>query len=325
MNSYNQTKPKRGFTLIELLIVIAIIAILAAMLLPVLAQAKARALRSQCLSNLKQWGTSQQIYASDNNSSLPCDGMSSSQEQGGGTYCGQWQAQYGYSGTVADPYAWFNQLPASMGVGTLYSYYTAMTSGRGLNGNTKAQAYMPFPGNGKGPVFECPSASMAETTITEGPPNGLATADNPPPKDPGPGGTGFFSYAMNIDLKRGSDGTTPLPWPQMPLLTAFRQPSATVCMFDIVFDPATEGIVGDPTSQQFNSVNPAGRYRSYASRHNHGGVINFLDGHSGYYLTYYVTNGLSTVGAKPTIGGYNEPLLPDIVWDAPYRGAEMGM
>ncbi|MBS1718378.1 MAG: prepilin-type N-terminal cleavage/methylation domain-containing protein [Armatimonadetes bacterium] len=56
---------KRGFTLIELLVVIAIIAILAAILFPVFAQAKAQAKSATCLSNLKQIGLATRMYMND--------------------------------------------------------------------------------------------------------------------------------------------------------------------------------------------------------------------------------------------------------------------
>jgi len=62
---------RRAFTLIELLVVIAIIAILAAILFPVFAQAKEAAKKTQYISNMKQTGTSTQIYLSDSDDQFP--------------------------------------------------------------------------------------------------------------------------------------------------------------------------------------------------------------------------------------------------------------
>src|SRR6266496_3840356 len=66
--------PNRGrpaFTLIELLVVIAIIAILAAILFPVFAQAREKARATTCLSNIKQIGTATMMYAQDNDENMP--------------------------------------------------------------------------------------------------------------------------------------------------------------------------------------------------------------------------------------------------------------
>jgi len=274
------SKRTRAFTLIELLVVIAIIAILAAMLLPALSRAKQKAHRINCISNLKQWGLGQQMYATDNADGIPRDGMGHNGFYPGDVYNGI------PTGTPDDPSAWFNLLPSSLAEHTLTSYYHDTTSG--IDPRDK----MPFPG-AKGKIWHCPSAKMSQGEYLQ-----LS----------GLGALGFFSYVMNIDLKRPDTTGATLNYPAMPKLNTLK-PTQTVLMFDCVFNPVTEVVNGSPS---FNSVNPANRFKSIGSRHDVGATINFCDGHASWFKDSYITNGAD-------FANNIEARLPDIIWNPGYR------
>jgi prepilin-type N-terminal cleavage/methylation domain-containing protein len=281
--AFNPPERRRGFTLIELLVVIAIIAILASLLLPALTKAKDKAKQVACASNLRQWGLALQMYLPDNSDGLPRDGMNS-----GGMYA---------PGDSQQANAWFNLLPEYVAERPLSAYTTnATVSSAEQNSKT-----VPFP-DGLGKIFQCTAARMVGNDFSQIDGNGSGIF----------GKDGFFSYVMNIDLKHKTP-TVVYPYaetPNMPKITMIHRPVDTVFMFDSVFSPSAEVVNGSP---QFNSVNPANRWRSFASRHNRGGDIVFVEGHVDYYKTTLVQAGGNMSGSATEYPG------TPLVWNPPYR------
>jgi prepilin-type N-terminal cleavage/methylation domain-containing protein len=129
----NSSSPQPAFTLIELLVVIAIIAILAAMLLPALARAKATAQRTQCVSNQKQIILGLKMYADDSGDRFPV-------HNGWGALGGQRPANP-YTGGYAGDYGgveWETNRPLNAFVGNVNVFHCPADKGDPLNPPVKS-------------------------------------------------------------------------------------------------------------------------------------------------------------------------------------------
>ena len=123
-----------GFTLIELVVVIAILAILAALLLPALSRAKGQARQTVCMNHLRQWALIQTKYADENEDMLARESF----EPNGVTYNLWAQVRHALAEDV-----WYNALPRTSGMTPVIDFAPSVVRGDFYASKT---------------IFHCPSA-----------------------------------------------------------------------------------------------------------------------------------------------------------------------
>jgi len=284
-------KKAHGFTLIELLVVIAIIAILAAMLLPALAKARAKAQQTVCLSNSKQWGLADSMYVDDNNQTFPYpryQSYASPADQDNPA----WLTVTTYHNQNQGDDVWFNALPSYVASKPLYQWaYNA-----NLFNNSKS-------------IFICPTAAS----------QGIAPVDAVAfvgKYNMIPAVRPLFNYGMNSKSLANQNINS--------VVTTFKasmvvHPSAFV-LFSDGRDRSTELPYHGTEQNRTLLATPHCYTTRFSSRHNQGGNITFSDGHAAHYkYDYVVSNGTAVIPTGPTAGqtavAGKDPGRTDINWD----------
>jgi prepilin-type N-terminal cleavage/methylation domain-containing protein/prepilin-type processing-associated H-X9-DG protein len=284
-------KKAGGFTLIELLVVIAIIAILAAMLLPALAKAKAKAQQAVCLSNLKQWGLADSMYVDDNDEKFPYpryQNYASSVDQDNPT----WLSVPTYHNQHEGDDVWFNALPSYVANKPMYTW-----------------AYDPTIFFGSKSIFTCP------TTLSQG----IAAVDAVAASDKYdmiPGVRPLFNYGMNSKSLANENLNAVVTTLKTAMVV---HPSAFVLFSDGRNSSAETPYYGTAANQILLAT-PHCYTTRFSSLHNKGGNITFSDGHAAFFkYDYVVSDGTAIAPVGPTAGqpvaAGKDPGHADINWD----------
>ncbi len=241
---------------------IAIIAILASILLPVLARARETANRAACLSNLRQWGLAQTMYIGDDSQEIyPRTKISNGTPGTGPSYnedTPMWIDLTGIefynnmNGTSYGRDAWFNVLPPLVANRPLWQYALSSTGPHDFV-NSKI-------------IFLCPTAYA----------KGL---DANRTSSPGGWDSQYvqFNYGMN---SKGLDG---LPNNVVLKTSMIRHPSAFVLFSEVRTRADESPYSGTDSAKQQVVCTPQCYTTRFSSRHNAGANITFSDGHATYY------------------------------------------
>jgi hypothetical protein len=267
-------------------VVIAIIAILAAMLLPALAKAKAKGQQAVCLANTKQWGLADTMYVDESNGISPFPKFQSSYASSSDQDYPLWLSIGTYHSMNQGDDVWFNALPPFVANRPMYSWATDPTLFYGSKS-----------------IFTCPTAYS----------QGIDAVDKTPQTDHYdmiPGVRPLFSYSMNSKptaIASGIAGYT------IPLKSTMIVHPSSMVLFADVRNRSAETPFSGSTDNQTKLATAQVYTTRFSSRHSQGGIITFSDGHSSYFkYSYVVSDGVQ----NPSIGAGYDPGEPDINWDA---------